>query len=479
MREVTADLSLESLGTRRSPTAQAAGQRASAEGADRGPREKTAGAPPTSTPVTDIGSQPMERSGDPLDRVEFTDYSPDWTGGADRNPSYAAAGNHRPHAGSRYRLEILVALVIAAVAICAWRDPLLKPSLDFLAQTLSRPQETAPTQESLPASRQLDKLPPGETKHVAAPAGGRALRAPAESVKNSVQKANSAVDVPSANSASSPAAKLDTANTGPAPEAQTAEANSTDSSRGQQDVANAAGSIDEQPGATNPPEPPDAPSSAPNSAASHVSAPLARVTSKKALGAASYTRGGAKRNDTEADDSLDDLGARGLHGKLIVQSSVRGAHITINGRNDPRWVTPHYFSLVAGTYIVSVSMEGHSGWTQRVHVDEGREKWIVADLTNDENGVLTVETEPSGMQVFIDGRPYGASRVVTVLQAGWHICEVVPPAGIKPLVGKFHLDPGEALTRRIQVTRPNAAAASNAQQVRKAYDAPRTATTNP
>ena len=61
-----------------------------------------------------------------------------------------------------------------------------------------------------------------------------------------------------------------------------------------------------------------------------------------------------------------------------------------------------------------------------------------------------METEPSGMQVFIDGRPYGASRVVTVLQAGWHICEVVPPAGIKPLVGKFHLDPGEALTRRTQ-----------------------------
>jgi hypothetical protein len=101
-------------------------------------------------------------------------------------------------------------------------------------------------------------------------------------------------------------------------------------------------------------------------------------------------------------------------------------------------------------------MQGYSAWTQRVHVDEGRDKWLAAELTSNETGVFAVVTEPPGMQVYIDGRSYGASRVETVLPAGWHTCEVIPPAGIKPLVGRFHLDAGEALTKRIRVKSSNA-----------------------
>jgi hypothetical protein len=165
-----------------------------------------------------------------------------------------------------------------------------------------------------------------------------------------------------------------------------------------------------------------------------------------------------RRNKLRAGSasSVDDLGAPGERGKLVVQSSVRGARISINGREDPSWVTPHMFSLAAGTYIVSVSLQGYSAWTQRVHVDEGRDKWLAAELTSNETGVFAVVTEPPGMQVYIDGRSYGASRVETVLPAGWHTCEVIPPAGIKPLVGRFHLDAGEALTKRIRVKSSNA-----------------------
>jgi len=174
----------------------------------------------------------------------------------------------------------------------------------------------------------------------------------------------------------------------------------------------------------------------------------------------SYGQGVNGRNRLRLGKSsaTDDLGAQGERGKLIVQSSVRGARITINGRDDPKWVTPHMFTLVAGTYIVSVSMEGYSAWTQRVHVDVGRHEWLQAQLTSNETGVFAVVTEPPGMPVYIDGRSYGVSRVVTELPAGWHTCEVVPPAGIKPLVGRFHLDPGEALTKRIRVKTSDASA---------------------
>ena len=143
-------------------------------------------------------------------------------------------------------------------------------------------------------------------------------------------------------------------------------------------------------------------------------------------------------------------------GRLVVESNISGARITINGKSNPKWITPRLFSLASGTYVVSVSRGAYMTWTRRVHVDDGREQWIMADLENQEGGIFTVDTDPSGMQVFIDGKPFGPSRVETVLRPGWHVCEVIPAPGLPPLVRKFHLSPGEALTRRIRVGSPAA-----------------------
>jgi len=145
-------------------------------------------------------------------------------------------------------------------------------------------------------------------------------------------------------------------------------------------------------------------------------------------------------------------GPRGTRSELVVQSSVSGARISLNGRSDPRWVTPHLFYLASGDYRVSVTKGGYETWAQQIHLDSGKDRWLMADLTTDQQGIFTVETEPAGMQVFIDGRAYGASRVETALAAGWHDCEVIPEPGAKPVVGKFHLGAGETLTRRIRVT---------------------------
>ena len=137
--------------------------------------------------------------------------------------------------------------------------------------------------------------------------------------------------------------------------------------------------------------------------------------------------------------------------KLVVESSVSGARITVNGRSDPSWKTPKLFSFVPGTYIVSVARQGYEPWTQRVRVDEGAEKYVRAELQSDEGGIFTVDTTPAGMQVIIDGKSFGPSRVETVLRSGWHVCEVIPVPGAQGLVSRFHLDPGQAVTRKIRM----------------------------
>ena len=160
--------------------------------------------------------------------------------------------------------------------------------------------------------------------------------------------------------------------------------------------------------------------------------------------------------------AVSDRGYEPGKGRLVVESSDPGAPITINGEGNPLWVTPRIFSLTAGTYIVSVSQPGRDTWTRRVHVNEGREKWIAANppARQPDGGMFTVDTEPPGMQVFIDGKAFGPSRVEAILRPGWHNCEVIPGPGLQALVDRFHLSPGESVTRHIRMsvpalTRPN------------------------
>jgi hypothetical protein len=98
-----------------------------------------------------------------------------------------------------------------------------------------------------------------------------------------------------------------------------------------------------------------------------------------------------------------------------------------------------------------------------VYVEEGRERYLVADLEDREGGIFTVETDPPGMQVFIDGKAFGPSRVETVLRAGWHVCEVIPGPGLQPMVKRFHLKPGDALTRRIRLNSPSGSTRNDMQ----------------
>ncbi|MGD0127949.1 MAG: AAA family ATPase [Terriglobia bacterium] len=419
--EVIADLNLESLGQGRRDAAAPARQRTAAVGTAPGGPERSAAKLENAEVGADVGAFPPVRGSDLLDRVDFSDYAPDWTGGSGNNPWYTAPAR-TPRRNSNRGATALATLAIVAVAILAWRAPWLGRSLDFIEQ------EARGATYVKAASKELRAVvPPGGESPARAPQieepprGSTPPRATGTDLNSRAQEATRTpiFDAPGSTSLASPGTLPGDANPGRAPDAQ---AQTTDTAN---------------------------PHGANTRAGARRHSFARRKTDEIASGGQAVNRRNKLREGTAS--SVDDLGAQGVRGKLVVQSNVRGSRISINGRDDSSWVTPHMFSLAAGTYIVSVAMQGYSTWTQRVHVDEGRDKWLEAELTSNETGVFAVVTEPPGMQVYIDGQPYGASRVETVLPAGWHTCKVIPPPGIKPLEGRFHLDAGEALTKRIRL----------------------------
>ncbi|MBZ5562566.1 MAG: PEGA domain-containing protein, partial [Acidobacteriia bacterium] len=147
-----------------------------------------------------------------------------------------------------------------------------------------------------------------------------------------------------------------------------------------------------------------------------------------------------------ADDSRD--ASDSPHGQLVVESSVSGGKIRLNGRSRPDWLTPHMFSLAPGTYRVEVTKGGYPAWRGFARVAEGTKSWTVAKFAPPK-GVFVVETDPPGMQVFIDGQSYGRSEVQTTLPAGEHTYQVVPPSGLQPYLGTFRLEGGHILVRKV------------------------------
>lgn len=136
-------------------------------------------------------------------------------------------------------------------------------------------------------------------------------------------------------------------------------------------------------------------------------------------------------------------------GTIVIESNVRGGIVTINGETNPGWRTPHLFDLPQGMYRVSVSRDGYVTWYKVLQVTAGNKRWVTADLQLP-RGVIVIDTEPPGMQVFIDGKDYGPSEVQAALDAGEHEFKVVPTGSRRPFEGSFVLKPGDILTRKVR-----------------------------
>ena len=148
------------------------------------------------------------------------------------------------------------------------------------------------------------------------------------------------------------------------------------------------------------------------------------------------------------------VGALENPGRLIVQCGLPGARIAIDGQHDGGWLAPHVFTLAPGPYAVSVIGPHGETWHKTVEVEAGQEQFVTANFEDGPRAHLTVDTDPAGVMIMIDGQPYGESHVDVMLAAGWHECKFYPGKGLRPIVEKFQLKPGEALTKRIVLSNP-------------------------
>ncbi len=165
--------------------------------------------------------------------------------------------------------------------------------------------------------------------------------------------------------------------------------------------------------------------------------------SETASGArAAESRVRSERDHSEASSSLH-------NGSIVVESDVHGGRIMVNGRHEPDWVTPHILSLPPGTYRIDVSKGGYSRWSQLVDVGEGTRRWVMANLGLP-SGLFVLQTDPPGMEVFIDGRYYGSSMVKTTLAAGEHTYKVVSPHRGEPFFGTFQIEAGRILMKKVR-----------------------------
>jgi general secretion pathway protein A len=133
-------------------------------------------------------------------------------------------------------------------------------------------------------------------------------------------------------------------------------------------------------------------------------------------------------------------------GRMAVASNVPGAAITVDGRSDPNWTTPHLFAnLSPGAHSIVVSKQGYNEAQQRVTVEAGREASVSVTLAPP-RGEIDISTRPPGAEVLIDGKSYGPGPVKAEVDAGEHTF-LVRQAGRDPVEGKLVVQ-GQAVVQR-------------------------------
>ena len=118
-------------------------------------------------------------------------------------------------------------------------------------------------------------------------------------------------------------------------------------------------------------------------------------------------------------------------GQVSVTANVEGARVSIDGKGEPDWVAPHTFSLPAGHHQIAVLKDGFVTWGKMVDVEAGSTQSISAELAPP-TGEVDIDTVPSGLEVFIDGKSVGVTPVRTSASVGDHKYSISPPPGQAP-----------------------------------------------
>jgi hypothetical protein len=138
-------------------------------------------------------------------------------------------------------------------------------------------------------------------------------------------------------------------------------------------------------------------------------------------------------------------------GQLAVSANVNGAHISVDGRSDPSWVTPYTLTdLSAGAHNVVISMDGYEDFQQSVMIEEGETSNLVGTLTAP-RAEVDINTVPSGVEVLIDGKSYGPSPVRATLAMGNHTYSVKQP-GMAPIEKTFTVKSAGLITKTLTIS---------------------------
>ena len=135
-------------------------------------------------------------------------------------------------------------------------------------------------------------------------------------------------------------------------------------------------------------------------------------------------------------------------GQLMVSANVTGARISVDGKSDPSWLTPHTIGdLPAGVHNVEISMDGYESAQQSVTVTGGQTASVSGNLSAP-SAEFDVNTKPSGVEVLIDGKSYGPSPIRSTLAPGPHTYSVIQPGGT-PFQNTVNLKSGEIITKTL------------------------------
>jgi 5-hydroxyisourate hydrolase-like protein (transthyretin family) len=136
-------------------------------------------------------------------------------------------------------------------------------------------------------------------------------------------------------------------------------------------------------------------------------------------------------------------------GSVAIDSTPSGARISIDGI-DSDHATPYNLSLKAGSHTLVLSMDGYLDDMTILQVQPDRVMSINRTLKLS-TGNLSVEVNPSGAQIYLDGRLLGSGpQTLTKKQAGDYPYLIVCD-GYQNESGTLSILPGESVTRKISM----------------------------
>src|SRR5262249_17132850 len=112
--------------------------------------------------------------------------------------------------------------------------------------------------------------------------------------------------------------------------------------------------------------------------------------------------------------------AQVIHTDLVIASQPDGVKVEIDGISDPSWLTPfHTTHLHPGTHKLLYSKEGFVTQSRSVGVFGGRS--VALPVTLVPVAKIAVTSNPSGANIFVDGKDTGAvSPAQVVVEKGSH-----------------------------------------------------------